>query len=402
MQNMQNIIGYKNRSKKYKILIIFLIIFFGAAFYWYFISNDTKPVITYITKPLKKSNLTITVFATGYLEPTQSVSIGTEVSGTISKVFVNFNDKVKKGEILAQINKIKYESAMNEALANLSVQQATLRSVVAKLTQVKDLFLRDKKLKLKTNGGLPSQNTWDMDKANYLVARANVVAAKAQVSQAKQRVISAKYNLSKTTIYSPSDGTVLVRNIDPGQTVAASFQTPILFKIANNLKKMQLQVNIDEGDIAKVKKGQDATFSVDAYPQKIFKAHINLVRVNSQMINGVVTYIAQLDVNNSKLLLRPGMSADANIVTKVLKNKFIVPRSALLYIPIKSNPKKVFGFAKEPTIHIDAKPHIWILKNKKLIKIYVKILGNKGALSAISSKKLKKNNLIVIMQKRKS
>lgn len=402
MQNMQKVVAYKSRSKKYKILIIFLVIFLGIILSWYFVSRDTKSVVTYITRPLKKSNLTLTVFATGYLEPTQSVSVGTEVSGTINKVFVNFNDKVKKGEILAQIDKIKYESAMNEALANLSVTRATLLSVIAKFTQAKDLFLRDKELKRRTNARLPSQNTWDADKANYLVARANVVAAKAQVNQAKQRVIAAKYNLSKTTIYAPSNGTVLVRNIDPGQTVAASFQTPVLFKIAHDLKKMQLQVSIDEADIAKVKKGQDATFSVDAYPQKVFKAHINLVRVNSQMINGVVTYIAQLDVNNSKLLLRPGMSADANIITKILKDKFVVPRSALLYIPIKLNQKKAFGFAKEPTMKIDIKPHVWILKDNKPIKIYVHVLGNSGAFSAISSKKLKQNELIVIMQKRKS
>jgi HlyD family secretion protein len=402
MQEMQKILRYKNGSKKWKIILLLLLLFIGIGLYFFYTSSkDVQEPVIYVSKPLKRGDMTLTVSATGYLEPTQTVTVGTEVSGTINKVYVDYNDKVKKGEILAQIDKTKYLSAMNQAKASLNVSKASLASANAKLRQTQETFERDKKLRKATKGALPSQQTWDNDESAYLVAKAGVATAKAQLSQAQQQVVTAQYDLDRTTIYSPINGTILVRNIDPGQTVAASFQTPTLFQIANDLTKMQLQVNVDEADIAKVKSGEDATFSVDAYPSKLFKAHVSLVRVNSQTVDGVVTYIAELDVNNSKLLLYPGMSADANIITKELTDKFIVPRAALLYIPIKPQTKKMFGFGKRPeTIKVDPKPHIWILKNGKPDKIYVTVLGNNGAKTAIVSKELKIGNKVIIMQEK--
>lgn len=401
MQEMQTILQYKSRSTKLKILILFLAVAIIVALYLHFHSKDTKVTVDYITKPLQKGDLTLSVSATGYLEPTLSVSVGSEVSGTITKVYVDYNDKVKKGQILAKIDKTKYFSALDGAKASLKAQEASLLSAQARLTQAKDLFLQDKKLRISSRGALPSQTTWDSDRANYLIAKAGVATAQAQVLQAKQSVVSAQYDLDRTTIYSPINGTILSRNIDPGQTVAASFQTPVLFTIAKNLTKMQLQANVDEADIARVKAGDKVVFSVDAYPNKKFSARVALVRVNSQIVNGVVTYITQINVNNKRLLLFPGMSADANIITSVVKNKFIIPRAALLYIPIKPAVKKMFGFHKQQNIAIDAKPHIWILKNGQPVKVYVKIYGTSDSKAAVFSKKLAVGDKLIVMQEKR-
>lgn len=401
MQEMENIVQYKSRSIKFKIFILLSIIIVALGAYLYFHSKDTKTTIKYITKPLHKGDLTLSVSATGYLEPTLSVSVGSEVSGTITKVYVNYNDKVKKGEILAKIDKTKYFSALDGAKASLNAQKASLLSAQARLTQARDVFLQDKRLRISSNKTLPSQTTWDSDRANYLIAKAGVATAKAQVLQAKQNVVSAKYDLDRTTIYSPINGTILSRNIDPGQTVAASFQTPVLFTIAKNLKKMQLQANVDEADVARVKAGDRVVFNVDAYPNRKFNARVALVRVNSQIVNGVVTYITQIDVNNKKLLLFPGMSADAKIITNVVKNKFIVPRAALLYIPINPTEEKKFGFHRKLSISIDAKPHVWILKNNKPVKVYVKIYGYSDSKAAVFSNKLAVGDKLIIMQEKR-
>jgi len=402
MQEMQNILRYKSKSLKFKIILFLFIIISIVGLFIYFRATNIKVKIDYITQPLQKGDLTLSVSATGYLEPTLSVSVGSEVSGTITKVYVDYNDKVKKGEVLAQIDKTKYISALDGAKASLSAQQASLLSAQARLVQARDVFLQDKKLRISSHGGLPSQTTWDSDRANYLIAKAGVATAKAQVWQAKQGVITAKYNLDRTTIYSPINGVILSRNVDPGQTVAASFQTPVLFTIANDLTKMQLQVNVDEADVARVKAGDKVAFSVDAYPNKTFNANVGLVRVNSQIVNGVVTYIAQIDVDNKKLLLYPGMSADANIITRVVKHKFIVPRAALLYIPIKPVDKKMFGFHKQPAISIDTKPHVWILKDGKPVKVYVKVYGNSDFKTAIFSNKLTVGDKLIVMQEKRA
>ncbi|MDX1809993.1 MAG: efflux RND transporter periplasmic adaptor subunit [Sulfurospirillaceae bacterium] len=400
MEDLKKVVEYKGSSIKWKFIFVIFLIMIGVGGYFLYKSKTQNVTYHYVTQPLKDGNLTITVSATGNIQPMESVQVGTEVSGTIEKVFVYYNDKVKKGEPLAQLDKTKYLSNLNQAKASLQASKASLENMNAKLNQASQVIERDKSLKKSTKNALPSKNDWDTDWANYLVAKAQVANAKAQVNQAKQVLSSSQYDYERTTIYSPIDGTILIRNIDPGQTVAASFQTPVLFQIAKDLTKMQLQVNIDEADIAKVKAGQDVTFSVDAYPNRKFKAKVNLVRVNSVIVDGVVTYIAEINFDNSNLLLKPGMSADAEIVTKNLSHVFIVPRSAMLYIPINPTAKKVFGFSKKEKEKVDQKPHVWILKNNKPEKVYVKELGNSGSDAAISSDGLHKGDPIIVMQEK--
>lgn len=397
---MKKVTTYKSKRYVWKFLLLLFIIIIAFVGYKIFMPKEDKNAYTYVSEPLKKGDLVMTVSATGNLEPIEQVEVGSEVSGTIEKVLVDYNDVVKKGEVLAELDKTKYQSALKKAEASLSASESSLENMNAQLYQADSVISRDKLLKESTKGALPSKNDWDKDWSNYLVAKAQVSNAKAQVEQAKQSLISAQYDLEKTTIYSPVDGIILVRDIDPGQTVAASFQTPVLFNIAKDLTKMELQASIDEADIAKVKAGQDATFTVDAYADKTFKAKVRLVRVNSEIVDGVVTYKAIMNVDNSDLLLKPGMSADIDITTQTIHDAFIVPRASLLFIPVKPKVKTLFSSRTFAKAVIDPKAHVWRLENGEPKKIYVKVLGNSGSNSAIASDTLKENNPIVMTQEK--
>lgn len=384
----------------WKIFIAVFLVILGFIGYKIFVPKAPVNEFTYVTQPLKKGDLKVTVSATGNIQPVEQVNVGSEVSGTIEKVFADYNDVVKKGELLAQIDRTKYESNLNKAQASLASANANLQNMQAQLYKAESVISRDKMLRDSTNGALPSKNDWDNDWSAYLAAKSQISSAKALISQAKQDLISAQYDLKKTDIYSPVDGTILVKSIDPGQTVAASFQTPVLFTIAKDLTKMQLQATIDEADIAKVKEDQNVTFSVDAYPHMKFDTRITQVRVNSAIVDGVVTYLAIMDYDNSKLLLKPGMSADIDITTQEIKDALIVPKAALLFIPVKSKVKTFFGGAKDEKVVLDPKPHLWILKNNKPKKVYVKLLGSNGALSAVSSNELNQGDAIIITQEK--
>jgi len=300
MEAMRKVTEYKGSGLKWKITAVLLLMMLVAGAYFFFMPKESKELYQYVTQPLKKGDLTLSVSATGYLEPVENVEVGTEVSGTIDAVYVDYNDIVKKGEPLARLDKTKYQSALSKAEASLNAAKASQQNMQAQLNQSETTVKRNRSLKASTQGRLPSQSDWDRDWAAYLVAKAQVSNAKAFVAQAKEALVSAKYDLEKTTVYSPIDGIILVRNIDPGQTVAASFQTPVLFTIAKDLTKMELQVSIDEADIAKIKAGQRAMFSVDAYPDRTFEGRIRLVRVNSEIVEGVVTYKAVMDVDTPK------------------------------------------------------------------------------------------------------
>lgn len=401
MEEMQKITAYKNRSWKWKSTLVLLALLLVGGSYLFFVPKTQKDAYAFVTQPLKKSDLVITVSATGYLEPLESVDVGSEVSGTIEKVYVDYNDRVRKGELLAQLDRTKYQSAVDKAEASLAAMNASLQNAEALLYQAKSTIERDKTLKTSTDGILPSQQDWDRDWANYLSAKAQVANAKAQVNQSRHSLVSAQYDLEKTKIYSPIDGIILVRNVDPGQTLAASFQTPVLFKIAKDLSKMELQVSIDEADIAKIKAGQRASFSVDAYPERKFEGEIKLVRVNSEIVEGVVTYISVLNVDNPELLLRPGMSADVDIIIQTLKDSLNIPKAALLFTPVEPQKKSLFGSDRQTMPKIDPKPHLWVLQNGEPKKIYVKLLGNSGLISAVASDELKENDLLIIAQEKR-
>jgi len=402
MEEMQKIINYHKDTFKWRIWTIIFIGVMLVAVYLFFSRDSKQMAYRYVTEALKRNDLSLTVSASGYIQPLESVDVGTEVSGTIDEVYVDYNDQVKKGQLLASLDTTKYQSAYDKAKAALQIAKAALESAQAQQYQAETTMERYKELRRSSGGTLPTQSDWDREWANYLLAKAQIANAQAQIDQAGHALKAAEYDLERTKIYSPVDGTILVRNVDPGQTVAATFQTPVLFNIAKDLSKMELQISIDEADIGKIEAGQRASFSVDAYADTDFNTSIRQVRINSEILESVVTYKAIMDVNNKNFMLKPGMSADADIVTKTLNDTFVVKRAALLFIPVKPKSKSLFGGENGEKIEIDPKPHVWILKKGTPTKVYVKVLGNNGPLSAIESSELTEGDEVIINQEKVS
>ncbi len=403
MKKIEEIATYKSTGYKNSIIYGGIVLAIIVAGLFLFSGNDQNQD-SYLTEALKKGDMVIIVSASGYIEPLESVDVGSEVSGTIKEVYVENNDVVTKGQSLALLDITKYQSVVDQNKALLDAAKATLKSAEAKLDKAKSIVDRDKELRESTNDSLPSKNDWESDWATYYSAEADVANAKAQVEKSSHALISAQYDLEQTLIISPINGVVLDRDIDPGQTVAAAFQTPVLFTIAEDLTQMELQVDVDEADIGKVFVGQSATFTVDTYSDELFEAKIKKVRFNSEVVDGVVTYETSMDVNNSQLLLKPGMSADADITTKTIKNVFIVSRSALLFNPVVKKDTKTFAFRSKDKEKdtIDQKSHVWILKDNTPQKVYVKVLEKEGSQSAIASEELNEKDLIIIAQEKDS
>ena len=280
----------------------------------------TDPV-QYVTQPARRGNLVVTVSATGTLQPIKKVDVGIEVSGTIKTVAVDYNDPVTNGQLLAQLDTAKLESQALQSEASLASARATVREAeaqLARLNRVREL----------SGGKMPSQS--DLDTAEASLAR-----AKAAITQWQATLAVNHTDISKAVVHSPINGVVLARSIEPGQTVVAAMTTPTLFTLAEDLKQMELQVDVDEADVGKVQPGQAATFTVDAYPDKAFPARISQVRYGSQTVEGVVTYKTVLTVDNSKLLLRPGMTATAVITVERKDNVLLVPSATLRFVPLQ-------------------------------------------------------------------
>ncbi len=250
-------------------------------------SRDATNNVQYKTQDARRGNLIITVSATGNLEPTNQVDVGSELSGIIDSVRVDYNDRVKAGQILAELDTDKLRAQVLQSEAALAAAEAKVRESQATVLETKLKFQRCQRLAEKQ---LCAQEEVDTDSAAYKRAQAGEGSARAQVSEARAKLDADRTNLAKTAIHSPIDGIVLVRNVEPGQTVAATLQAPVLFTLAEDLAKMELHVDVDEADVGLVKAGQTATFAVDAYPDRSFPAHITQVRYGSQTVDGVVTY----------------------------------------------------------------------------------------------------------------
>ncbi len=296
----------------------------------------------YATMPAKVGNMEVHVTATGNLKPTNQVTVGSEISGLITKVYVDENDRVVQGQPLAQIDPVKLQDAVNRAQAALDSARASVLQSEATAAQSKAQLARQEEVSRVSGGKVPSKTELDTARADANRAAAAVAVARANVASAAAQLSSARIDISKAMIRSPVTGVILSRQVEPGQTVAASFNTPTLFLIAEDLGKMELEVKVDEADVGQVKDGQSATFTVDAYPGKTFPAVIKRVNVGSNSstaatgtaaASGVISYGALLTVENPDLTLRPGMTATATIITSQEKNVLMVPNAALRFEP---------------------------------------------------------------------
>ncbi len=371
------------RLKRY--LVMALVILTVTGLIVTFSTAGKSTVTKYKTEEVRREDLQVIVTATGTLQPTTTVSVGSEESGTVKSVAVTYNSRVKAGQLLARLDTTKleaqltqYQAALESARAKLLETRATVAETQAKLEQ----YHKVRKL---SNGKVPSQLDMDAANASFERAKADAASAAATVAQELAEVKATETDLSKCIIRSPINGIVLTRSIDPGQTVAASLQASTVFTVAEDLTHLELHVNVDEADVGKIQEGQKATFKVSAYPDRTFEARIIQCRFGSSTTSGVVTYETVLKVDNADMTLRPGMTATADITVKKIANAILIPSSALRFVPPVQQEKKSSGgvlaallprppsqdHQQRDTSAAGKSPRVWILKNDQLLPVSV-------------------------------
>ena len=289
--------------------------------------------VHYQTEKVRRGGLVVTVSATGTLSPVNEVEVGIEVSGTVEKVYADYNDRVKVGQVLAKLDTRRLEAQAEQSKSALEATRAKVLQAEATFKEVKLKMSRYDETSKLSGGKVPSPLEMDTARANLARGKADLASAKASVLQAENTYKDNQIQLKKAVIYSPINGVVLERSIEPGQTVASSFESPVLFKLAEDLTKMELQVDVDEADVGSVQEGQEASFTVDAYPDQTFPALITQVRFGSETVDGVVTYKTVLAVDNTSLSLRPGMTATATITVNKKSDVLLASNAALRFSP---------------------------------------------------------------------
>jgi len=305
---------------------------------WYAWNEQKKanaaPV--YVTQAVRQGNLTLTVSANGTLQPTRAVNIGSELSGTVKRVLVDVNDRVKTGQVLVELDTAKFNDQVERSRAALAAAQAQLAQSSATVKEAQASLTRFEEVARLSGGKVPSATELDAARAAVDRAVANEASARANVASARATLATDETNLSKASIRSPIDGVVLTRTVDPGNAVAASLQAVTLFSVAEDLSKLKLEVSVDEADVGSVQVGQRANFTVSAYPSRRYPAVTNRVAFGSTKIDNVVTYVTTLDVDNTDLSLRPGMTAAATIVAVERRDVLLVPNTALRFTPTQA------------------------------------------------------------------
>lgn len=357
-------------------------------------SGDAAPP-AYHTTAATRGDLTVSVSATGNLKPTTQVDVGSELSGIIDSVAVDANAHVAAGQVLAQLDTARLRDQAEKSRSAVTSAQAQTRLAEATAHEAELALQRLRDIARLSGGTLPARADLDAAEAAAARARAAVASAVAVTAQARAALRSDETNLAKASIRSPIDGVVLARKIEPGQTVAASLQAPVLFTIAYTLSQMELDVDVDEADVGSVREGQEATFTVDAYPARVFTARVRRVDLGSQVKDGVVSYVAVLEVRNDDLALRPGMTATADIVTTTVRDAVLVPSAALRFSPETETAPRASGSLVErllprmPRAPV-ARPtrgaqQVWVLRDGLPAPVAVSVGASDGRLTEIVS-----------------
>lgn len=336
---------------KKKALVIAAVAAIAALAVWLLSGGKKEEKITFDTAAVAPANIMNSITATGTIKPVTSVTVGTQVSGIVSKLFVDYNSVVKKGQVIAELDKTNLMSQLNTAKTQLATAQSQLNYQTANYKRYKTLFEK----------GLVAADDFDNAKLSY-------TQAKEQVASAKEEVQRAQTNLGYATITSPIDGVVLSKSVEEGQTVAASFSTPELFTIAQDLTNMQVVADVDEADIGDVKEGERVTFTVDAYPDDTFEGEVKQVRQEATTTNNVVTYEVVISAPNADLKLKPGLTANVTIYTAERKGVLSVPSKALRFTPQKetAGKMKIVDVA-------NAKNKVWTIEGNSIVAHKVNI-----------------------------
>ena len=368
-------------------------------------ASRPEPGAQYQMDTVERGTLTVTITATGELKSLTQVNIGTEISGIVESVNVDFNSPVRVGQILAQVNTEKIEAQAAQARAALLSteakrlqSQATFKEAqaeLAKLEHVREL----------SGGRVPSRQEIDSQEATVKRAEAEEAVSAAQVTQSRASLAAIETDIRKAVIRSPIDGIVLDRQIDPGQTVAASFQTPTLFTLAEDLTRMKLIIDVDEADIGTVRVGQRAIFRVDAYPDRMFESKVKEVRSTPKTSNGVVTYQTVLSVDNSERLLQPGMTATAEITVTQVRDATLVPNAALRFTPPAAMQTSGGGFRflprppgsqrRDRSAENGAK-RVWTLNGEQLTPIEVALGASDGTVTELRGGQLTPGTQVIV------
>jgi len=336
-----------------------------------------------VTENVSRGDITTAVTATGTVNAVTSVNVGTQVSGRITTLFADYNSPVTKGKVIALIDPSIFQAQVDQARANLANAKANLEKTQATETDAKRTWDRYKNL---FGRDLAARSQMDAAETAYLTARASTLAAQTQVDQTSAALRLAETNLYYTKILSPVDGVVISRNVDVGQTVAASFQTPTLFVIAADLTKMQIDTTVDEADISTVKTGQGVEFTVDAYPDETFKGTVFQVRNAAVTVQNVVTYDVVVTVDNRDLKLKPGMTADVSIITSQARNVLRVPNAALRFKPATKGPAAAAARGSA----------VWVEENGRPTRVPVKIGSSDGTFTELVGGDLKEGQPVIV------
>lgn len=336
--------------------------------------------VRYQTQKLEKCTITDVVEASGTINPVNTVSVGSTVSGLMKAIYVDYNSEVKKGQLLAQIDPANFQASVDQNRAQINNAEANLAKLNAEMVMAQKTYNRYKNL---YNKNFVARSELDQAESDYLAKKASIGAQQASIAQARANYKTAMTNLGYTKIIAPVDGTIISRDIDVGQPVAASFQAPELFTIAQDLTKMQIEVNVSEADIGKVKEGQNVQYTLDGYPDSTFYGKVTQVRLDSTTTSNVVTYTVIVSVSNEDLKLKPGMTANVSIITKESKDVMCAPSIALKFSP-ETNGQKYKNQG------------IWILDNGKPRRIDIKEGASDDTNVEIISPRLKFGDDVIV------
>lgn len=366
-----------NLFKEKKYLIIAVIVLIAVLL---LLTCFKKSSVKYQTQPATLDSITQYVEASGTIKPINTIEVGTQVSGTVYKIYVDYNSIVKKGDLLAELDPSLFQANVDQSSAKLNNAKASLAKTKATLAYKQNNYQRYKHLYQKN---YVSKDDVELAQSNYLQAKAEYEAAKSEVSAAQASLDNNLTNLRYSKITSPVDGTVISRAVDVGQTVAASFNTPTLFEVAKDLTKMQIETSVSEADIGKIKVGQIANYTLDGYQDRVFKGEVTQVRLASTTTNNVVTYTVIVSVDNTEGLVIPGMSANVSIITGVAKDVLCVANRALKFTPDKDGKKY-------------EKQGVWVQTKSGLKRFDVELGMSDDNKTQIISNEIKKGDKVVI------
>lgn len=374
---------------------------------------------SYVTEAVRKGNLTLSVSANGTLQPTRAVNIGSELSGTVKRVLVDVNDRIKKGQVLVELDTAKLSDQVLRSRASLASMQAQLAQSTATVKEAQASLARFEEVARLSGGKVPSAAELDSARANLDRAVALEASARANVAEARASVSTDETNLAKASIRSPIDGVVLTRTVDPGNAVAASLQAVTLFSVAEDLAQLRLEVSVDEADVGSVQIGQKASFTVSAYPSRRYPAKVTRVAFGSTKTDNVITYTTYLNVDNSDLSLRPGMTAAATIVATERTGVLLVPNTALRFSPSQAGANAPAAAASgslmsklmprmprtgaRRTAGTDgaaaAARQVWVLKDGQAVAVVVKTGISDGRMTEVIGGELQEGMAVITDQR---